>query len=38
MWDQMEPYIDNAIGIVPMLFQLLEEVETDVQCQIAMLL
>jgi hypothetical protein len=38
MWNQMRPYIDHAIGIVPMLFQMLEELETSVLCQISIML
>jgi hypothetical protein len=34
----MRPYIDHAIGIVPMLFQMLEELETSVLCQISIML
>jgi hypothetical protein len=38
LWNQVQPYIENAIGIVQMLFQMLEELETTLFCQIVMLL
>jgi ribonuclease HI len=38
IWNQVRPYIDNAIGIVQMLFQMLEELEATTCCNIAMLL
>jgi ribonuclease HI len=38
IWNHVRPYIDNAIGIVQMLFQMLEELETTTCCHIAMLL
>jgi hypothetical protein len=38
MWNQIKPYIDNAIDIVQMVFQMLEELETKVLCSIFMML
>jgi hypothetical protein len=38
MWNKMQVYIDNAIGIVPMLFQMLEELEATVLQHIAIVL
>jgi ribonuclease HI len=38
MWNQIRPYIDNAIGIVQMLFHILEELDIKVLCQIIMTL
>jgi hypothetical protein len=38
MWNKMQVYIDNVIGIVPMLFQMLEELEATVLQHIAMLM
>jgi ribonuclease HI len=38
MWNEMQVYIDNAIGIVPMVFQMLDELESTVLQHISMLM
>jgi hypothetical protein len=38
MWQHIHEYTTNAIGFVPMLFQMLEEVNGAIFSQISMLL